>query len=39
MSPDVLATDAWAQAVEAGRWPGEVRPHTTNRRHSLAKVI
>lgn len=39
VSPDVLATDAWAQAVEAGRWPGEVRPHTTNRRHSLAKVI
>ena len=31
-SADVLASDAWAEAVEAGRWPGEVRPFTTNRR-------
>ena len=38
-SPDVLVSEAWAQAVEAGRWPGEVRPFTTNRRHALAKVI
>jgi hypothetical protein len=38
-SPDVLVSDAWARAVEAGRWPGEVRPFTTNRRHVLAKVI
>jgi hypothetical protein len=38
-SPDVLVSDAWAQAVEAGRWPGEVRPFTTNRRHVLAKAL
>ena len=38
-SPDVLASAAWARAVEAGRWAGEVRPFTTNRRHALAKVI
>jgi hypothetical protein len=38
-SADVLASDAWAEAVEAGRWPGEVRPFTTNRRHVLMKVI
>ena len=38
-SPDVLASEAWAQAVELGRWPGEVRPFTSNRHHSLAKVI
>jgi hypothetical protein len=38
-SPDVLVGDAWAQAVEAGRWPGEVRPHTTNRRHVLSRAI
>lgn len=37
-SPDVLVSDAWAAAVEAGRWPTEVRPHTTNRRHVLRKV-
>lgn len=38
-SPEVLASEAWGKAVEAGRWPGEVRPHTTNRQHVLAKVI
>ncbi len=38
-SPDVLVSKEWAEAVEAGRWPGEVRPYTTNRRHTLQKVI
>ncbi len=38
-SPVVLASEAWGKAVEAGRWPGEVRPFTTNRHHVLAKVI
>ena len=38
-SPDVLASEAWAQAVEAGRWPAEVRPFTSERRHVLAKVL
>jgi hypothetical protein len=38
-SPEVLVSDAWARAVEAGRWPGEVRPFTSNRRHVLARVI
>ena len=38
-SPDVLVSDAWARAVEAGRWPEEVRPFTTNRRHVLSRVI
>ncbi|MBT5109898.1 MAG: hypothetical protein HOM25_14560 [Rhodospirillaceae bacterium] len=37
-SPDVLVSDAWADAVEAGRWPDEVRPFTSNRRHVLRKV-
>ena len=37
-SPDVLVSEAWAEAVEAGRWPTEVRPHTSNRRHTLHKV-
>ncbi|MEO1688873.1 MAG: hypothetical protein AAFU61_13300 [Pseudomonadota bacterium] len=36
--PEVLASDGWAAAVEKGRWPGEVRPHTTNRSHALFKV-
>ena len=38
-SPDVLASEAWGRAVEAGRWPDEVRPFTTNRRHALARVL
>ena len=38
-SPEVLATEAWTQATEAGRWPSEVRPFTSNRRHALASVI
>jgi hypothetical protein len=37
--PEVLASEAWAKAVEAGRWPNEVRPFTTERRHMLARVI
>ncbi len=34
-NPEVLTSEAWAQAVDQGRWPGEVRPHTKNRRHVL----
>jgi hypothetical protein len=33
--PDVLVSDGWANAVDQGRWPGQVRPHTQNRRHVL----
>jgi hypothetical protein len=32
---EVLVSDAWARAVDQGRWPGEVRPYTKNRRHVL----
>lgn len=38
-SPDVLLTDAWAKAVEHGRWPAQVRPHTKNRRHVMYRRI
>ncbi len=38
-SPDVLTSPEWAEAVEAGRWPTEIRPHTSNRRHLLKRVI
>ena len=37
-SAEVLVSDAWAKAVDAGRWPGEVRPYTRNRRHVLKKL-
>lgn len=36
-SPEVLVSDAWARAVDQGRWPGQVRPFTKNRRHVLYK--
>jgi hypothetical protein len=38
-SPDVLVTPQWAAAVEKGRWPAQVRPHTKNRRHFLWEKI
>ena len=36
--PHVLVSREWAKAVEAGRWPSEVRPFTRNRRHALYKL-
>ena len=38
-SPAVLLSAEWNHAVEQGRWPGEVRPFTTNRHHIVRKVI
>ena len=37
--PEVLLSAAWAEAGECGRWPDEVRPLTTNRRHVLRRVL
>ncbi len=37
-SAEVLTSDAWAKAVEKGRWPAQVRPYTRNRRHTLRKL-
>jgi hypothetical protein len=38
-SPGVLASAAWAEAAELGRWPSEVRPYTSNRHHIVRKVV
>jgi hypothetical protein len=38
-SPEVLTSAAWTEAVELGRWPTEVRPHTSNRHHIVRKVV
>ena len=38
-SPDVLTSDAWAEAVDKGRWADEVRPFTSNRRHVLRQLL
>ncbi len=36
--PHVLTSPEWAKAVEAGRWPGQVRPFTRHRRHALSRI-
>ncbi|MGZ8479988.1 MAG: hypothetical protein ACXW6K_18710 [Candidatus Binatia bacterium] len=38
-SPDVLTSPSWDKAIEDGRWPSQVRPHTKNRRHVLLKLM
>jgi len=38
-SPEVLTSAAWDKAIEEGRWPSQVRPHTKNRRHVLLKIM
>lgn len=38
-SPEVLTSEPWARAVDQGRWPGQVRPYTSNRRHVLYRRI
>jgi hypothetical protein len=37
--PQVLVSPQWGEAVEAGRWPGQVRPFTRSRHHVLYRVI
>jgi hypothetical protein len=36
--PHVLVSPEWANAVEQGRWPGQIRPFTHNRSHAVYKV-
>src|ERR1700730_1114637 len=36
-SPDVLVSDAWSRAIEAGRWPDEVSPLTPHRQPPLRR--
>ena len=38
-SPSVLVSPEFAKAVELGRWPGEVRPYTKNRKHFMWERI
>lgn len=38
-SAEVLVSDAWAKAVDEGRWPTEVRPYVHNHRHVLRKIM
>ena len=36
--PEVLTSADWAEAVERGRWPAQVRPYTKNRRQVLLRL-
>ncbi len=38
-SPDVIRSDAWAAAVDVGRWADEVRPFTRNRHLAMHRVV
>ena len=38
-SPSVLVSPEFAKAVELGRWPGQVRPFTKNRKHFMWERI
>ncbi len=38
-SPEVLVSDAWAEAIEKGRWSQQVRPFTRNARRVLLERI
>jgi len=38
-SPEVLVSEAWGKAVDQGRWAGQVRPYTKNRRHVLYRRL
>lgn len=37
--PSVLESAEWAAAVEKGRWPGEIRPYTSDRIHHVYKKL
>jgi hypothetical protein len=37
--PAVLTSEGWTAAVDQGRWPEQVRPYTTNRRHTLFRRV
>jgi hypothetical protein len=38
-SPDVVNSPAWLQASEIGDWAPKIRPHTTNRSHTVMRKI
>jgi hypothetical protein len=38
-SAEVLTSEAWAKAVDLGRWREEIRPYIRARRHVLKKLL
>ena len=38
-SPETPKSDAWIAEAEKGDWPTKIRPHTSNRSHSIFKRV
>ncbi|MGH7039915.1 MAG: DUF4286 family protein [Stellaceae bacterium] len=38
-NPQVIEGRAWLEAIDLGEWKPKIRPHTTNRRHSVFERI
>ncbi len=38
-SPDIPETDGWKAESDKGDWPGQIRPHTSNRSHLIFQRI
>ena len=38
-SPKVPTSDAWKAESEKGDWPKQIRPHATNRSHTIYKKV
>ena len=38
-NPQVIEGPAWLEAIDLGEWKPKIRPHTTNRRHSVFEKI
>ena len=38
-SPDVPSSEAWKAESEKGDWPSKIRPHATNRSHTIYKKV
>ncbi len=38
-SPDIPESDGWKAESDRGDWPGQIRPHTSNRSHLIFQRI
>jgi hypothetical protein len=38
-SPEIIESAAWLEAIDKGEWKPKIRPHTTNRQHSVFRRI
>ena len=38
-SPEIPTSDGWLAESEKGAWPTTIRPHTTNRSHTIYKKV